>query len=75
MIGIRENILLKCARLWTSINRDLFHARPLIKNTQWSEDVVPTVAFNMRVVKKGNVTMKVWDVAGELLSLLRELVI
>lgn len=30
---------------------------------QWSEDVVPTVAFNLRQVRKGNVTMKVWDVA------------
>ena len=31
---------------------------------QWSEDVVPTVAFNLRTVKKGNVTLKIWDVAG-----------
>jgi hypothetical protein len=26
-------------------------------------DLVPTVAFNLRQVRKGNVTMKVWDVA------------
>ncbi|KAL1413371.1 hypothetical protein Q8F55_001131 [Vanrija albida] len=32
---------------------------------QWSEEVVPTVAFNLRQVRKGNVTMKVWDVAGQ----------
>jgi len=32
---------------------------------QWSEDVVPTVAFNLRRVKKGNVTLKIWDVAGQ----------
>ncbi|KAG5351677.1 hypothetical protein C0989_005270 [Termitomyces sp. Mn162] len=31
---------------------------------QWSEDVVPTVAFNFRKIRKGNVTLKVWDVAG-----------
>lgn len=31
---------------------------------QWSEDVVPTVAFNFRKVRKGNVTLKIWDVAG-----------
>lgn len=31
---------------------------------QWSEDVVPTVAFNLRKVRKGNVTLKIWDVAG-----------
>ncbi|KAI0770272.1 P-loop containing nucleoside triphosphate hydrolase protein [Fomes fomentarius] len=32
---------------------------------QWSEDVVPTVAFNLRTIKKGNVTLKIWDVAGQ----------
>ncbi|KAG5648279.1 hypothetical protein DXG03_004849 [Asterophora parasitica] len=32
---------------------------------QWSEDVVPTVAFNFRKIRKGNVTLKVWDVAGQ----------
>ncbi|BEJ12652.1 hypothetical protein CspHIS471_0211120 [Cutaneotrichosporon sp. HIS471] len=32
---------------------------------QWSEDVVPTVAYNLRQVRKGNVTMKIWDVAGQ----------
>jgi len=32
---------------------------------QWSEDVVPTVAFNFRKIRKGNVTMKIWDVAGQ----------
>ncbi|KAI0632155.1 P-loop containing nucleoside triphosphate hydrolase protein [Trametes polyzona] len=32
---------------------------------QWSEDVVPTVAFNLRKIRKGNVTMKIWDVAGQ----------
>jgi GTPase SAR1 family protein len=33
--------------------------------TQWSEDVVPTVAFNYRKVRKGAVTLKIWDVAGQ----------
>ncbi|KAI5455229.1 hypothetical protein QFC20_004629 [Naganishia adeliensis] len=32
---------------------------------QFSEDVVPTVAFNLRQVRKGNVVMKIWDVAGQ----------
>ena len=36
---------------------------------QWSEDVVPTVAFHFRKVRKGNVTMKIWDLAGEHLLL------
>lgn len=31
---------------------------------QWFEDTVPTVAFNLRRVRKGNVTMRIWDVAG-----------
>lgn len=35
----------------------------VLGSNQWSEDVVPTVAFNLRQVRKGNVTMKVWDVA------------
>jgi len=37
----------------------------LITSGQWSEDVVPTVAFNFRKVRKGNVTLKIWDVAGQ----------
>jgi ADP-ribosylation factor-like protein 8 len=40
--------------------------RPRLSLTlvQWSEDVVPTVAFNFRKIRKGSVTMKIWDVAG-----------
>lgn len=38
---------------------------------QWSEDVVPTVAFNLRQVRKGNVTMKIWDVAVSFVCLQR----
>jgi len=37
----------------------------VITSGQWSEDVVPTVAFNFRKVRKGNVTFKIWDVAGQ----------
>ncbi|KAA1469833.1 Arl8a protein [Dentipellis sp. KUC8613] len=37
----------------------------VIGSGQWSEDVVPTVAFNLRKVRKGNVTLKIWDVAGQ----------
>ncbi|KAB5593683.1 putative effector protein [Ceratobasidium theobromae] len=36
----------------------------VLTSGQWSEDVVPTVAFNLRKVRKGNVTFKIWDVAG-----------
>jgi len=37
----------------------------VLGSDQWSEEVVPTVAFNLRQIRKGNVTMKVWDVAGQ----------
>ncbi|KZT42645.1 P-loop containing nucleoside triphosphate hydrolase protein [Sistotremastrum suecicum HHB10207 ss-3] len=37
----------------------------VISNGQWSEDVVPTVSFNLRKVKKGSVVFKIWDVAGQ----------
>jgi len=37
----------------------------VIGSGQWSEEVIPTVAFNLRKVKRGNVTLKVWDVAGQ----------
>ncbi|KAH9986703.1 ADP-ribosylation factor family-domain-containing protein [Russula vinacea] len=33
--------------------------------SKWSEDVVPTVAFNFRKVRKGNIVLKIWDVAGQ----------
>jgi len=32
---------------------------------QWSEEVVPTVAFNLRKVKRNNISFKIWDVAGQ----------
>lgn len=32
---------------------------------QWSEDVVPTVAFSYRQIRRGNVKFKIWDVAGQ----------
>ncbi|KAK7690047.1 hypothetical protein QCA50_006692 [Cerrena zonata] len=37
----------------------------VIASGQWSEDVVPTVAFHFRKVRKGNVTMNIWDLAGQ----------
>ncbi|KAL1924267.1 uncharacterized protein VTP21DRAFT_7302 [Calcarisporiella thermophila] len=32
---------------------------------QFSEDMIPTVGFNMRKITKGNVTMKLWDIGGQ----------
>ncbi|KAG8759508.1 hypothetical protein FRC14_005796 [Serendipita sp. 396] len=31
----------------------------------WTEDVVPTVAFNYRMVRRDNIKFKIWDVAGQ----------
>jgi len=35
------------------------------QNGQFTEDMIPTVGFNMRKVTKGNVTMKLWDIGGQ----------
>lgn len=37
----------------------------LITNGQFSEDMIPTVGFNMRKFTKGNVVMKLWDLGGQ----------
>ncbi|KAG0216618.1 ADP-ribosylation factor-like protein 8B [Mortierella sp. GBA43] len=37
----------------------------VIASGQYSEDMIPTVGFNMRKVTKGNVTMKLWDLGGQ----------
>jgi len=31
----------------------------------YSEDMIPTVGFNMRKITKGNVTIKLWDLGGQ----------
>ncbi|XP_054789972.1 ADP-ribosylation factor-like protein 8c isoform X2 [Prosopis cineraria] len=31
----------------------------------YSEDMIPTIGFNMRKVTKGNVTIKLWDLGGQ----------
>ncbi|PVU90780.1 hypothetical protein BB561_004719 [Smittium simulii] len=37
----------------------------VIASGQFTEDMIPTVGFNMRKVNKGNVTMKLWDIGGQ----------
>eukprot|EP01102_Stenamoeba_stenopodia_P020693 TRINITY_DN8163_c0_g1_i1.p1 TRINITY_DN8163_c0_g1~~TRINITY_DN8163_c0_g1_i1.p1 ORF type:complete len:190 (+),score=36.13 TRINITY_DN8163_c0_g1_i1:219-788(+) len=32
---------------------------------QFSEDMIPTVGFNMKKVTRGNVTIKLWDIGGQ----------
>jgi ADP-ribosylation factor-like protein 8 len=37
----------------------------VISSGKFSEDMIPTVGFNMRKVTKGNVVIKVWDIGGQ----------
>ncbi|KAJ3195001.1 ADP-ribosylation factor-like protein 8B [Irineochytrium annulatum] len=37
----------------------------VIANGQFTEDMIPTVGFNMRKVTKGAVVMKLWDLGGQ----------
>lgn len=33
---------------------------------EWTEEVVPTVAFSFRVVRRDKIKLKIWDVAAEI---------
>ena len=37
----------------------------IFQSGQFSEDMIPTVGFNMRKITKGHVTIKVWDIGGQ----------
>eukprot|EP00052_Salpingoeca_macrocollata_P030713 m.320694 g.320694 ORF g.320694 m.320694 type:complete len:185 (-) comp24348_c0_seq1:81-635(-) len=37
----------------------------VLSSGNFSEDMIPTVGFNMRKVTKGNVTIKLWDIGGQ----------
>lgn len=37
----------------------------LFQTGSFSEDMIPTVGFNMRKVTKGNVSIKLWDLGGQ----------
>uniref|UniRef100_A0A0R3S5Q7 ADP-ribosylation factor-like protein 8B n=1 Tax=Elaeophora elaphi TaxID=1147741 RepID=A0A0R3S5Q7_9BILA len=37
----------------------------VIESGQFTEDMIPTVGFNMRKITKGNVTIKLWDIGGQ----------
>ncbi len=37
----------------------------MIQNGEFEESTIPTVGFNMRKVKKGNVSIKIWDMGGQ----------
>lgn len=72
LAGIGKVVLRACAWVGTGEHRGRMHGYYSAKRTctrvQWTEDIAPTVAFNLRTVRKGKVTIKIWDVAGELLS-------
>ncbi|GAA5991615.1 hypothetical protein JCM11641_001489 [Rhodosporidiobolus odoratus] len=37
----------------------------VLTRNEFSESMIPTVGFNLRKIQKGNVTLKVWDLAGQ----------
>ncbi|VDN07954.1 unnamed protein product [Thelazia callipaeda] len=37
----------------------------VIASGKFTEDMIPTVGFNMRKITKGNVTIKLWDIGGQ----------
>ncbi|GAA5997685.1 ADP-ribosylation factor-like protein [Rhodotorula paludigena] len=37
----------------------------VLTDNAFSESMIPTVGFNLRKVQKGNVTIKMWDLAGQ----------
>uniref|UniRef100_A0A6B2LKV3 ADP-ribosylation factor-like protein 8B n=1 Tax=Arcella intermedia TaxID=1963864 RepID=A0A6B2LKV3_9EUKA len=37
----------------------------VIATGQFTEDMIPTVGFNMKKVTKGNVSIKLWDIGGQ----------
>ncbi|SJX61629.1 related to ARL1-ADP-ribosylation factor [Sporisorium reilianum f. sp. reilianum] len=37
----------------------------LLSSGQFADEMVPTVGFNMRKVRSGNTTLKVWDIGGQ----------
>jgi len=37
----------------------------VLASGQFSEDMIPTVGFNMKKITKGNVTIKLWDIGGQ----------
>ncbi|XP_014260790.1 ADP-ribosylation factor-like protein 8B-A [Cimex lectularius] len=48
---------LQCSGKTTFVN--------VIASGQFTQDMIPTVGFNMRKITKGNVTIKVWDIGGQ----------
>ncbi|XP_050452910.1 ADP-ribosylation factor-like protein 8B-A isoform X1 [Cataglyphis hispanica] len=58
------NVIAVCESWICSIYLARSHFRRC-QSGQFSEDMIPTVGFNMRKITKGNVTIKVWDIGGQ----------
>ena len=43
----------------------------VIASGSFNEDMIPTVGFNMRKITKGNVTIKLWDIGGQVCKYLK----
>ena len=60
---LRQNYIRKCFR-YAVLYLYAFYLI-LIASGNYSEDLIPTVGFNMRKVQKGNVSIKIWDIGGQ----------
>ncbi|KAG5529693.1 hypothetical protein RHGRI_030163 [Rhododendron griersonianum] len=58
----KQEMELSLVGLQSAGKTSLVHA---IATGGYSEDMIPTVGFNMRKVTKGNVTIKLWDLGGQ----------
>ncbi|KAG4073176.1 hypothetical protein HA402_002565 [Bradysia odoriphaga] len=58
---------LEAALVQRKLHRNNFYlaTNRVVRSGQFSEDMIPTVGFNMRKITKGNVTIKVWDIGGQ----------
>lgn len=65
--GFRKDFV--CERRWKWAGGSASHSHGdgllTLAGIQWTEDTVPTVAFHFRKVRRGNVTLKIWDLAGQ----------
>ena len=57
--------LLKYYAVEVIVNDCFLNVFFVLQSGQFSEDMIPTVGFNMRKITKGNVTIKVWDIGGQ----------
>ena len=59
MLLLYVNLASNLSQGFYQINNDLE------QSGSFTEDMIPTVGFNMKKVTKGNVTIKLWDIGGQ----------